>query len=61
MIDKTGSLTETESFITESADENYETIIYKHNNKEVSEEDFRSLLDKKHAKAGSMKLEWTDR
>lgn len=61
VIDKTGSLTETESFITESADENYETIIYKHNNKEVSEEDFRSLLDKKHAKAGSMKLEWTDR
>lgn len=61
VIDKTGSLTETESFITESADENYETIIYKYNNKEVSEEDFRSLLDKKHAKAGSMKLEWTDR
>lgn len=61
VIDKTGSLKESESFITESGDENNETIIYKHNNKEVSEEDFRSLLDEKHAKAGSMKLEWTDR
>ena len=57
-VNKDGDdITTVDSFSTDSDGDDYETILYDHNGKKISEDEFNSLLEKRHEKP-RIKLDW---